>query len=123
MLVELNNKTENDLWIQWTHNTLVRQGVGYQLFLIRPGFCVDIRGEALKNSTQKFTHILITNVGEALVTDNLGPSHIRFIRKMNGLQHKRNRIELRGNPVLTPPKTSNRKDPSPMPEEKAVIEV
>lgn len=70
LALAVNNKTENDLWIQWTHNTLVRQGVGYQLFLIRPGFCVDIRGEALKNSTQKFTHILITNVGEALVTDN-----------------------------------------------------
>ena len=60
---------------------------------------------------------------QTLVTDNLGPSQIRLIRKMNGLQHKNNTIELRGQPVLTPPKTSNKKYPSPIPEEYAVIEV
>ena len=60
---------------------------------------------------------------QILVTDRLGPSETRFIKKMKGLQHKRNKIELRGQPVLTPPKTSNKNEPSPMPEEKAMIEV
>jgi len=54
---------------------------------------------------------------QTLVTDSLGPSETRFIRKRKGLQHNRNRIELKGQPVLTPPKTSNGKEPSPMPEE------
>jgi hypothetical protein len=39
------------------------------------------------------------------VTDNLGPSETRFIRKMKGLQHNKNNIELKGHPVLTPQNT------------------
>ena len=54
---------------------------------------------------------------QILVTDRLGPSEIRFIKNIKGLQHSKNRIELRGQPVLTPPNTSKRNDPSPMPEE------
>jgi len=36
-----------------------------------------------------------------------------------GLMPNRKRIELAGQPVLTPPKMKNNKDPSPVPDEKA----
>ena len=33
---------------------------------------------------------------QVLVTERLGPSQIRFIKKRMGLQHNKNEIELRG---------------------------
>jgi hypothetical protein len=42
---------------------------------------------------------------------------------IKGLLHNRNKIELKGQPVLTPPNISNKNEPSPQPEEKALMGV
>ena len=64
---EVKNKTENSLWVDWMHNSLIRQGVEYQLFMMDRDVCLNFQkmmGPSL------FTHFLFTNVGEALVSDN-----------------------------------------------------
>ena len=54
---------------------------------------------------------------QILVTERPGPSETKFIKNIKGLQQSRNKIELNGHPVLTPPKTLKRKEPAPIPEE------
>ena len=56
---------------------------------------------------------------QILVTDSFGPSDKYANKSTTGLMPKTKQMELRGQPVLTPPKIQNKNPPSPIPEEKA----
>ena len=55
------------------------------------------------------------------VTEKPGLSESSLIMSMNGLTQRRNKSELRGQPVLTPHNTQNRKDSTSIPEENTDI--
>ncbi len=57
---------------------------------------------------------------EAQEREILGTSLSILIKSMKGFMDKRNRVALRGHPVLTPARILKRKSPVPMPIEYAV---
>jgi len=52
-------------------------------------------------------------------TAALGPSETMLIKMRNGLNARRKRVALRGQPVLTPESTRNKRFPVPIPQEYA----
>ena len=70
--------------------------------------------EAALTELEKYPGIAIVRV-----ENRLGPSLNQFIKSINGFIANRNKVALKGQPVLTPDSTMNKNESVPMPQEKA----